>query len=239
MKYPKFLGVLIALAVTLSACSTSASVNNNPVTINTLPPVATKPRSTVAPEATAISPAPATASSPVATSTAMLPVTAADCTKVTVQAASLGAAGPGGTSAGPTATAEVMATPTAATSTSATAIPVITPPAPTAYLVDCNGMTLYAYIGDTPNSGISTCTAACAAQWPALTVDKGSTPMVGNGLQSVLLFNITRADGAVQVTYNGWPLYLYKGDHAPGDKTGVGVAGKWFLIAPTGDPIER
>ena len=43
---------------------------------------------------------------------------------------------------------------------------------------------------------------------------------------------ITRDDGSMQVAYNGWPLYYYEPDNAPGDTTGHEVGGVWFVIAP-------
>jgi predicted lipoprotein with Yx(FWY)xxD motif len=35
-----------------------------------------------------------------------------------------------------------------------------------------------------------------------------------------------------QMTYNGWPLYYYIKDKAPGDTTGQGVGGTWFVVPP-------
>jgi hypothetical protein len=37
--------------------------------------------------------------------------------------------------------------------------------------------------------------------------------------------------GTTQVTYNGWPLYEYSGDHAPGDTNGT--SGHWQVIRTT------
>ena len=47
----------------------------------------------------------------------------------------------------------------------------------------------------------------------------------------------TSAEG-IQVTYNGWPLYFYAGDTAPGDTNGQGQGGVWYVVDPTGNPIE-
>jgi predicted lipoprotein with Yx(FWY)xxD motif len=47
------------------------------------------------------------------------------------------------------------------------------------------------------------------------------------------LATITRADGSVQATYNGHPLYTYVGDHAPGQATGNGLnvnGGVWHEV---------
>jgi predicted lipoprotein with Yx(FWY)xxD motif len=43
---------------------------------------------------------------------------------------------------------------------------------------------------------------------------------------------MTRDDGSLQVTYNGYPLYTYTGDINPGDANGDGLAGIWSLAKP-------
>jgi predicted lipoprotein with Yx(FWY)xxD motif len=43
---------------------------------------------------------------------------------------------------------------------------------------------------------------------------------------------ISRADGITQITYNGVPLYFWKGDSKPGDKTGQNYNGLWFVVKP-------
>jgi predicted lipoprotein with Yx(FWY)xxD motif len=108
------------------------------------------------------------------------------------------------------------------------------------FLVDCNGLPLYINMNDTPNSGSSSCTdAACTAEWKPLTMASGKEPMVGQGVDKSLVSTITRDDGTVQVTYNGWPLYLYAADKNPGDQNGVGLDGQWFLIDADGNPIQQ
>jgi predicted lipoprotein with Yx(FWY)xxD motif len=67
-------------------------------------------------------------------------------------------------------------------------------------------------------------------------------PAAGDDLDASLLGTITRDDGSTQATYNGWPLYLYAGDTAPGDTTGQGITdeyGLWYLIGPDGEPIQQ
>jgi hypothetical protein len=41
---------------------------------------------------------------------------------------------------------------------------------------------------------------------------------------------ITRAGGAKQVTINGYPVYYYAGDMAPGQAKGNGEGGVWHVI---------
>jgi predicted lipoprotein with Yx(FWY)xxD motif len=53
-----------------------------------------------------------------------------------------------------------------------------------------------------------------------------------------MLGTITRDDGTMQATYNGWPLYYYSGDAAPGDINGQGMEGLWFLVSDLGDAIQ-
>jgi predicted lipoprotein with Yx(FWY)xxD motif len=48
----------------------------------------------------------------------------------------------------------------------------------------------------------------------------------------------TLADGSRIVTYDHHPLYYWINDAKPGDTTGQGVGGVWFLISPTGQEID-
>jgi predicted lipoprotein with Yx(FWY)xxD motif len=88
-------------------------------------------------------------------------------------------------------------------------------------LVDANGMTLYRDTAET--SGTVT-----AHAYRPLTPRPGlrQPPLLPGHLGAV-----TRPDGTTQVTYNGWPLYEYTGDHAPGDTSGTG--GHWQVIKAT------
>ena len=97
-------------------------------------------------------------------------------------------------------------------------------------LVDAEGMTLYLFTPD--EQGESTCYDDCAAAWPPATVD--GEPSAGNGADAALLGTTERGDGSVQVTYDGWPLYLWQGDQQPGDVTGQNVNEVWFVVAPDG-----
>jgi len=84
-----------------------------------------------------------------------------------------------------------------------------------------NQMTLYTFDKDVAGSGVSNCTGGCLTTWPALTVAAGDTPTGGAGVTGTL-GTITRADnGALQVTYNGLPLYFFANDKAPGDTNGI------------------
>ena len=109
-------------------------------------------------------------------------------------------------------------------------------------LVDGEGMSLYVFMADTQNSGTSTCgdDDGCATEWPPL-ISQGS-PVAGEGVDATLLGTITRDDGSIQVTYNGWPLYLFEEDTAAGDTNGQGIdefGGLWFLVSPEGEAIQQ
>lgn len=99
-------------------------------------------------------------------------------------------------------------------------------------LVDANGRTLYRWTNDT-GTGKVDCAGSCAAIWPPFILPSTSTkPVVGPGV-SGKLGRETNPDGkGMQITYNGWPLYYYANDKAPGDTTGQGVGGTWFVVTP-------
>ena len=102
------------------------------------------------------------------------------------------------------------------------------------FLTDDKGMTLYMYTKDTKDT--SNCYDKCAAAWPPLYTE--GAPAGGEGIDASLLGTTTRTDGKMQVTYNGWPLYHWAKDQKPGDTTGQGVGGVWYLISPKGEEIE-
>ena len=96
-------------------------------------------------------------------------------------------------------------------------------------LVGPDGLTLYVHAGDTATS--SSCNGACATAWPPLAVASGQTAVLASGITGTL-GTLTRADGTVQVTFDGLPLYGWKNDKAPGDVTGQNVNG--FTVATPG-----
>lgn len=105
------------------------------------------------------------------------------------------------------------------------------------FLVDQTGRTLYVYALDTQNSSESACTGDCATEWQPVTVS--GMPAAGSGITTGMLGTITRDDGTMQATYNGWPLYYYSGDTGAGAMNGQGMEGEWFLIsASTGNAIQ-
>jgi predicted lipoprotein with Yx(FWY)xxD motif len=103
------------------------------------------------------------------------------------------------------------------------------------FFTDPEGMALYIFLPDVPNSGESTCYDQCEDNWPVFSAEEPLT--LPEGVPGEL-GTITRTDGSSQVTYNGWPLYYWVNDKEPGDVTGQGVGDVWFLAIPTeGDAI--
>ena len=98
-------------------------------------------------------------------------------------------------------------------------------------VVDGPGRTLYRFDKDSASPPASNCEGACAQLWPPVLV---GTQISLTGVNRSLLGTIKRADGTVQLTLHGWPLYRYAGDSAPGDVNGEGVGGVWFAARPTG-----
>jgi predicted lipoprotein with Yx(FWY)xxD motif len=92
------------------------------------------------------------------------------------------------------------------------------------------GQTIYWYGDDVKGSGKSACTGSCLTAWPAVT----GTPLAAPGVQLAgELGAITRPGGVVQATYNGYPLYTYAQDMAPGQVLGNGAGGVWHVITGT------
>jgi predicted lipoprotein with Yx(FWY)xxD motif len=93
------------------------------------------------------------------------------------------------------------------------------------FLTDGAGNTLYLFTKDAP--GTSNCNDDCAANWPPFYADDGVT--LPDGVAGEL-GEIDRDDGTEQTTYNGWPLYYWINDQAPGDTTGQGVGEVWYVV---------
>jgi predicted lipoprotein with Yx(FWY)xxD motif len=92
-------------------------------------------------------------------------------------------------------------------------------------LAAADGQVVYTYGKDSKGSA-PTCTGSCATTWP---------PLTGKPLASEAdklpgtLGTVSDANGAKQVTYNGLPLYTFKGAKAF-TTTGNGVGGEWHVI---------
>lgn len=94
-----------------------------------------------------------------------------------------------------------------------------------------SGLTLYLLTTDTAGTGgatpISSCGAACIGSWPAFTTMPATVPPA---LSVSDFSSFDRGGGVMQTAYMGWPLYGYVGDVKPGDVTGEGLGGVWFVV---------
>ncbi|MCP1410895.1 hypothetical protein [Paenarthrobacter sp. A20] len=102
-------------------------------------------------------------------------------------------------------------------------------------VVDSKGMSLYFFTKDVKDSGTSACTEACLAAWPIFTTTSDAPTVDG---VTGTVGTISSPDGKEHVTLNGMPLYYYAKDKAPGDVTGQGVGGVWYLVSPAGEMIK-
>lgn len=103
------------------------------------------------------------------------------------------------------------------------------------HLVDSAGHSLYLYVLD--EDGTSACVDACTNNWPPLTVDAGTEPTAGEGLDAALVGTAERPDGTLQVTYGGHPLYTFRRDAEPGQTRGQRLGDQFYLVSPEGEAI--
>lgn len=99
----------------------------------------------------------------------------------------------------------------------------------TTVLTNSQGFVLYWFAPDT--STTSKCNGSCAAFWPPM---KG--PVTASGIKGTF-GTITRSDGSKQATFNGHPLYTYKGDTKPDEASGNGLninGGLWHEVTTSG-----
>ena len=97
-------------------------------------------------------------------------------------------------------------------------------------LTNAKGLTLYSFAPDTMTT--SKCNGTCAQLWPPVSGPATAGPGVTGRLGA-----ITRADGTIQATYNGHPLYTYVADTAPGQARGNNLnvnGGLWHEVTVTG-----
>ncbi|GGA03330.1 hypothetical protein GCM10008018_56620 [Paenibacillus marchantiophytorum] len=95
------------------------------------------------------------------------------------------------------------------------------------YLTDASGRALYYYDNDT--KGVSNCSGKCLEKWPVFANAAIAAP---TGVNSADFGTLVRADGSVQTTYKGFPLYYWAGDTKMGDTTGQDVGHVWYVIDP-------
>ena len=101
-------------------------------------------------------------------------------------------------------------------------------------VVAANGKSVYIFAKDVKDSGKSACTGSCATNWPAVTTT--STKPAVDGVSGTI-GTIPTADGKMQITLNGMPLYFYSKDEDSSDTYGQGVGGVWSLVSPSGSMV--
>jgi predicted lipoprotein with Yx(FWY)xxD motif len=94
------------------------------------------------------------------------------------------------------------------------------------YLTNNAGWTLYIYTPDVRNSGLSTCYGGCSLAWPPFYAPTLALP---GGFNAASFNTVKRTDGILQSSYNGMPLYFYAKDALPGQVSGQGVGGVWYV----------
>lgn len=118
----------------------------------------------------------------------------------------------------------------AATATAAGGLMEVKTTAAGSVLANPHGMTVYYFTGDKPGSGVSACTGHCATVWPPVMAPvriPAGVKLAGP------VGSIACPMGGRQVTVDGYPIYRYAGDHAPGQAAGNGIGGKWHVIRVT------
>ena len=156
--------------------------------------------------------------------------------------AGTGSSSSSATSSSPASTANAQAThSTSAAEKSAEAQPssnagVSFPPIGTTVLVvqhsnigwvmaKANGVVVYTYAKDS-KGGAPQCTGSCASVWAPVT----GSPKAGPADNFPGAFGlVTGAGGQKQITYNGYPLYIFVGAPALSTK-GNGIGGMWHVV---------
>ena len=93
-------------------------------------------------------------------------------------------------------------------------------------LVDARGRTLYLFTKDRRGH--------TRVQPPALATGRME---LGPGVRAARVTTMRRRDGRRQLVYNGHPLYSLISDTAPGQASGQGFEGSWFVVSPAGRGI--
>ena len=96
------------------------------------------------------------------------------------------------------------------------------------YLIGYNDKTVYTY--DNDSVGTSTCYNTCATNWiPYAVSPSDDISNIQSGISGTT-GTITRADGTLQLTYNGLPLYFYAGDMSNTDTNGNNLGKVWHIV---------
>jgi predicted lipoprotein with Yx(FWY)xxD motif len=104
-------------------------------------------------------------------------------------------------------------------------------------LTNGRGRALYLFTAD--RSKTSNCSGDCATAWPPYVVKR--KPVAGRGARSGLIGTTRRADGRLQATYRGHPVYFYEADNEPGEVLCQAVyefGGFWYVLRANGRAVR-
>ena len=96
-------------------------------------------------------------------------------------------------------------------------------------LTDAKGMVLYYKLDD--HNPISSCTGACARDWPPVLVTDMNMMTVTSTMQLPHKLTIVKTANGNQVEYHGHLLYTYAGDMKPGQFLGRTMDKVWYLVS--------
>jgi predicted lipoprotein with Yx(FWY)xxD motif len=102
-------------------------------------------------------------------------------------------------------------------------------------LVDGRARTLYLYTPDKRRRSV--CYDGCSRIWPPALVQ--GRPRAAPGVSAADLGTTRRKDHRLQLVYHGHPLYRVVTDKRPGQVTGQGYDGVWFVVAPSGSRVVK
>jgi predicted lipoprotein with Yx(FWY)xxD motif len=145
---------------------------------------------------------------------------------IALVAVACGSSSTGGTAGSGSSASSAAASPVAASSSALKTAKI----GSATVLTNAKGFTLYWFAPDTATK--SNCNGSCAHFWPPV---KGPAT-AGSGVTGTLA-TIKRADGSVQATWNGHPLYTYVSDTSPGQAKGNGLnlsGGVWHEVTISG-----
>jgi predicted lipoprotein with Yx(FWY)xxD motif len=155
--------------------------------------------------------------------------------------ASAGTSASGASSSPSSASGTASAGAAGASTSSAVTVSTKSVPGVGTVLVNGKGQTLYLLTSE--KGAKITCMASngCTKFWPEIDLPSGVTAAkAGAGVQASLLGTVKGAAGAMEVTYNGWPLYTFIGDSGAGVAKGQGqtsFGGTWYVLNSSGDPV--
>jgi predicted lipoprotein with Yx(FWY)xxD motif len=106
-------------------------------------------------------------------------------------------------------------------------------------VTDATGHVMHRFDKDSASPPTTTCTDACATQWPPVLLPQGRQPEL-MGVDPAAVGTVTRPDGSRQLTLAGWPLYTNAADDGSlTTSAGEGTDGTWFAVKPDGSKATR